>query len=105
MFYRFNQNNSGGVFDGYHCVIVEADSPAEANQTAVESGHVYFEDRGDCIECCGYRWREFWETDTVPDGYSIYEDVDEAVWDAKGGYFTSTGDIIVLHKNGEKVVH
>jgi hypothetical protein len=63
MFYTYRQNNSGGVFDfsdtiGQY-VIVEAESPYNANKRA-ESIGLYFngvEEELDC-ECCGDRWYE-----------------------------------------------
>lgn len=65
MFYRFNQNNSGGCFhaDDRVCihVIVEAHCAAEANDRA-ESLGIYFngvEDDRDCA-CCGDRWYPAW---------------------------------------------
>lgn len=101
LFFRFDQNNSGGYFDGYHNVIVEANTPEQANLIAAHSGYVYFGDRGDCIECCGFRWSEFWDGDTEADGYSIYSTVEEAKKHASTRYFTSTGDSVVLHFNGK----
>jgi hypothetical protein len=65
MFYEFHQNNSGGsfVFDkdrGISVnVIVEADSPEDANWRAEHIG-LYFSGVGDC-RCCGNRWYEQWE--------------------------------------------
>jgi hypothetical protein len=58
MFFTFNQNNSGGRFRGpAYYVIIEADTPTEANNIAENHG-VYFDgcrDGTDC-ECCGDRW-------------------------------------------------
>ena len=58
MFYHFSQNNSGGVW----CtpainVIIEADSPQEANDIARDND-LYFDgvDGGMDCECCGDRW-------------------------------------------------
>lgn len=62
MFYTYNQNNSGGSFieDAdrgiAHYVIVEADSPEQADITAENIG-LYFDDSYDC-PCCGSRWDE-----------------------------------------------
>ena len=61
-FYHFRQNNSYGRFDydgerGISVnVVVEADSPEDANDRAKRIG-LYFSGRGDC-ECCGNRWYE-----------------------------------------------
>jgi hypothetical protein len=63
MFYTFNQNNTGGSFnyderEGIsHYVIVEAETPADANDRARDIG-LYFdgvEAYWDC-SCCGDRW-------------------------------------------------
>ena len=102
MFYKFRQNNSGGYFDGYHNVIIEASGPIEANRFAEQSGYVYFGDRGDCVECCGYRWYSFMDSDTYDDGYSVFVDCEDAKRAAMGGYFTSTGDNIVIFADGEQ---
>ncbi len=62
MFYTYNQNNSGGIFTEdaeagiSHYVIVEANSPHEADVIAENIG-VYFDDSYDC-PCCGSRWSE-----------------------------------------------
>lgn len=100
MFYRFRQNNSGGYFDGYHNVIIEASGPSEANKFAVQSGYVYFGDLGDCVDCCGSRWAEFEDDEIRYDRYKVYDDFEEAKFDAMGGYFTSTGDNIVIFADG-----
>lgn len=61
-FYTFDQNNSGGEFiidrqaGIAPYVIIEADSPKEANEKAEEIG-LYFDGGGDC-PCCGNRWSE-----------------------------------------------
>jgi len=70
-FFTFRQNNSGGFFQGFETVIVEAANAAEANDVALEYG-VYFDGAGsiDC-DCCGDRWyrvRDF-DAEDVP---SIY---------------------------------
>jgi hypothetical protein len=71
-FYKFSQNNSGGVFLGpaIH-VFVEADSPEEANDIAGWHG-IYFDDDGeiDC-DCCGSRWFRVGDWDTPRDEDSI----------------------------------
>lgn len=61
MFYTFAQNNSFGTFDinanvrAY--VIVEADTPDEANRKAMNIG-IYFNGVSENIDCpcCGDRW-------------------------------------------------
>jgi hypothetical protein len=61
MFFQFRQNNSFGSFtlneDLSHLVIIEANSPTEANDKAIRIG-IYFdrcEKDMDC-PCCGDRW-------------------------------------------------
>lgn len=85
MFYTFSQNNSGGVWNGPRLVIVEADSPDEANERAQTYAGVYFygcEQGWDC-PCCGDRWYpvESYEGDPVPSYYGepITKDTDEDV--------------------------
>jgi hypothetical protein len=74
MFYEFRQNNSGGSFVGPVLVIVEATSPAEANEIAQEKADVYFDGCArdlDC-DCCGDRWYPLWdeaEGSPVPSHY------------------------------------
>lgn len=79
MFYHYNQNNSGGHFilneeTGItNHVIVEADTPAKADERAEEIG-VYFdgcEDGQDC-PCCGDRWctASDWNSDETPKVYN-----------------------------------
>ena len=57
-FFNFIQNNSNGVYlAGPRMVIIEADSPQEANQLVLAASDVYFGYRpGDCPSCCGDRW-------------------------------------------------
>ena len=68
MFYRFDQNNSGGKFQNDDMVtlhvIVEADSVKQANTRAEEIG-LYFDgvDRGLDCACCGDRWSRQWPDD------------------------------------------
>jgi hypothetical protein len=63
MFYTYSQNNSGGSFvineSVGQYVIIEADSPGEADRLAEEVG-IYFNgcDRGEDCNCCGDRWYE-----------------------------------------------
>lgn len=92
MFYEFHQNNSGGSFDVTetvtHYVIIEADSPKEANLKAKDIG-IYFngvEDGFDC-SCCGDRWSSVWDNETGDDVPMIYgellENYDD-IFTAKG---------------------
>ena len=101
MFYKFRQNNSGGYFDGYHNVIIEASDAVEANRFAEQSGYVYFDDRGDCVDCCGYRWYPFLDSETYDNGHSVFEDCEDA---KLGGYYTSTGDNIVIFADGSQEI-
>lgn len=61
MFYQFDQNNSGGVFDVddkvCHRLFIEADSEGEACAKAEELGCYWdgVEKEIDC-PCCGDRW-------------------------------------------------
>jgi len=74
MFYVFDQNNSHGAFvDPAVFVIVEADTPQQANKRALEAG-VYFDDNyfKDC-ECCGMRWTR------AHDDSESFDTVDEAM--------------------------
>lgn len=69
MFYRYAQNNSGGVLVGAQYVIVEAESLEEAEARAASAG-VYFdgvEKALDC-ECCGDRWSRY------PDEFSTRDE-------------------------------
>lgn len=102
MFYKFRQNNSGGYYEGHHNVIIEASGPIEANRFAEQYGYVYFGDRDDCVYCCGYRWRAFIDGETYDDGYSVFESCEDAKHAALGGYFTRTGDNIVIFADGSK---
>jgi hypothetical protein len=61
MFYTYRENNSGGEFYGPALyVIIEADSPEEANERAVAEAGLYFNGVADGIDCpcCGDRWAE-----------------------------------------------
>jgi len=68
MFYKFSQNNSGGFFDIDDTfapyVLIEANTPAEANRKAEEIG-IYFDGCEKDIDCpcCGDRWYEIWSGD------------------------------------------
>lgn len=63
-FYRYRQNNSGGIWtEPAINVIVEAGSADEANDRAETLG-VYFGGAGDC-SCCGNRWSTAWENEST----------------------------------------
>ncbi|WDM16709.1 hypothetical protein J3S85_37725 [Streptomyces lavenduligriseus] len=100
MFFTFDQNNSGGVFDidtaaGISAyVIVEADTAEEANERA-ESIGLYFDGEGDC-SCCGGRWSAQWSSDKGDEVPSIYG---EPVQDYDFRYRWMDGD------NPEAFVH
>jgi hypothetical protein len=76
MFYEFSQNNSGGTFvvnDKLdEMVIIEAESPVEANRRAELIG-VYFDGDGDC-RCCGNRWSSVWEDEKGTEVPSYYDE-------------------------------
>lgn len=104
-FYTFIQNNSGGSFSGpAHYVIVEADSPDEANSIAQARADIYFDgcDKGwDCY-CCGDRWYSMddWdEADKVPSIYT--EPVNLRTREMKTQ--SLDGSWIVLYKDGTSV--
>lgn len=63
-FYRYHQNNSGGFYRGPQDIYVEASFPDVADIIAQQYG-VYFDGRGDCVECCGYRWSHASDRDTA----------------------------------------
>ena len=108
MFYTFGRNNSGGSFvrdnDVSHWVIVEADSPNEANEIA-ESIGIYFngvEDDRDC-ECCGDRWSALWDDEQGKNEPMVY---DTPVADYNDS-FTPVGEVyaIVYYKGGVSARH
>ncbi len=51
-FYFFWQNNSYGVWEGKHFVLVEAESPEEAFNILMTTGH----SNDNSCPCCGDRW-------------------------------------------------
>ena len=69
-FYEFNQNNSGGFFDVdsdvCHRLFIEATNAEQANRIAQDLG-VYFDgcDDGQDCSCCGDRWYECDESDSI----------------------------------------
>jgi hypothetical protein len=95
--YLFSQNNSGGGFivndDVAEEVLIQAESPENANEKAEEIG-IYFdgiEKDIDC-ECCGDRWSEATDYDKV--------NIDEYVKYWPMHYFR---DNIYLYFSGGKV--
>jgi hypothetical protein len=77
-FYEFKQNNTGGHFDfdkyvGY-AVIVEADSPEQANYRATEELPLYFDgcSMGRDCSCCGDRWYQLYDSDEGAAVPSLY---------------------------------
>lgn len=66
MFYCYGQNNSGGVFeitnDVTLNVVIEADSPDQADAKAEEIG-IYFDgcELGIDCPCCGDRWSPMYD--------------------------------------------
>lgn len=73
MFFTFSQNNSGGAFEGFQFVIIEADSANEANNLA-ESHDIYFDgvSKGMDCSCCGDRWARKWFDDEGKEMPEIY---------------------------------
>ena len=73
MFFQYRQNNSFGTWEGPQNIIVEADSPGEADELAVAHGIVYFDGCANDVDCscCGDRWSRSWE-DAGDDVPSIY---------------------------------
>ena len=80
-YFTFEQNNSGGDFivdsDLSHYVIVEANSPEEANKAAYDIG-LYFRgiDNGIDCPCCGDRWFEKWSDDKGTDEPEVWGSTD-----------------------------
>jgi hypothetical protein len=97
-FYTFNQNNSGGVWDGPQYVIIEADSADEANMTAMDHG-IYYDGvhhLNDC-PCCGDRWYEV-DDDDATDKPEIYgEDPAEHT-----NYLGQPADVKIVRKTVDK---
>lgn len=71
-FWTYIQNNSGGFFEGpARVVIVEADTPDEADKVAEARAGLYFDGNGDCA-CCGNRWTSMWALELGSDEPAIY---------------------------------
>lgn len=84
MFFTYNQNNSGGSFDGAHYIIIEADSAQSANKFAENYTPIYFNgcDSGRDCSCCGDRWYAAWRDDEGTKKPEIYgHDVSLALTD------------------------
>lgn len=73
--FRYHQNNSGGVMRGPIDIYVRAKSAAKANEKAQKYGDVYFDGCRigvDC-SCCGDRWvaaEDYDAEDTPPRVYT-----------------------------------
>ena len=93
-FFRFRQNNSGGVFvvnaKVAHSVVVEAHSPQHANHRAKEMGMF---DMSFC-ECCGPRFSKAFDSE---DGF---DSVDEAVARCRASSYQAKDSVVVHFKNG-----
>lgn len=101
MFYNFNQNNSGGVFEVNdtvcHQLYIEADSFDEAISKAEELG-CYWDGvyKGLDCPCCGDRWSCYEDAIDIDryktEGYTvsvydnIYPDTEKEWWDKYGKY-------------------
>lgn len=67
--YEFYQNNSAGIWDydsplRAEIIYVEANSAHEANRRLTDVTDIDFDDDNYC-PCCGPRWSEVYEYDTV----------------------------------------
>lgn len=116
LFYKFEQNNSGGAFDFddkvCHRVIIEADTIDEAIDKAEELG-IYFNgvDKGIDCECCGDRryvpmddvmsgmW-EFKPRITIEERFGDIETYAQYLADEYGW---TTPDARIYYKNGEVI--
>lgn len=84
MFYNYDQNNSGGSYSGPKYIVVEADSPQQADKIAESKTPVYFDgcDSGQDCSCCGDRWStaSYSQVNEVPSFYNIaYPDSQDGV--------------------------
>lgn len=109
-FYQFRQNNSGGHFHFdesaglTHFVIVQAYSPADANQRARSLG-IYFDGcaKGLDCSCCGDRWNEQYgghgeRGDVVPQVYGEPVDLEKQVlWQEYSYQSMPDGKEIAIH--------
>lgn len=108
-FYTFEQNNTGGTWDkdlGY-VVIIEAENPKQANEKAEEHG-LYFNGVMNGIDCpcCGDRWYEVDEYDSIePD--SLGEEIEDIKhyqkdWDLSSTIYYANGKIEKIHSKETK---
>lgn len=60
-FFKFRQNNSGGSFEGFFSIFIEADSEKEAIEIAEKDTQIYFDgcSRNIDCNCCGDRWSTY----------------------------------------------
>ena len=87
-YFKFNQNNSFGVFHGTPLVFVQADNAADANRVAQDHG-VYFNGVADGVDCdcCGDRWYPVSDDDAQDQpsaliwggGVTVYSDGDKYI--------------------------
>jgi hypothetical protein len=101
-FYHFRQNNSGGVFcEPAQSLIVEANSPEEANRIACEHG-AYFNGYGRDCSCCGDRWQACDEDDSEEYPHEYGQEVSDSdkVLDRDGGIRERL--IVRLDQNAEQ---
>lgn len=101
MFFRFNQNNSGGYFvnDNVAChnVIIEADNYKIANDKAEDLGLFSY----DWCECCGERFSFAWrdsEGDDIPRVYGEPVELYVDDWTKAGHVYAR-----VFYKDGTKL--
>lgn len=103
--FHYSQNNSGGSFDFNetagitHHVVIEADSPAEADERLEGIGG-YFNgcNSGRDCSCCGDRWcSAYTEGDETP---KVYDDpvAKATAWSA---WMEDGKEIAVHHKSGD----
>lgn len=100
MFYTFNQNNSGGYFEGEHrYIIIEAPSAEAANAIAESTTDIYFDGvyNGYDCRCCGDRWYRVDEYDAA-DTPEIYGENDYESSETTDGLFG--GKILIIHLDG-----
>ena len=101
-FFDFHQNNSGGSFDhdpkrgiGYS-VIIEAATPAEANERALAIG-LYFDgcEQGLDCDCCGDRWYEQWESHSGTEQPEMYGKPPTGGWGIPSYIHYADGRVVV----------
>lgn len=112
MFYKVEQNNSGGFFDVddkvCHRLFIEADSLAEARIKAEELG-CYWNGvaQGIDCECCGDRWYGVYEvnfdelkTYRVRGGVRSFSDIEEYAQYLADTYGWTCPDARIYYKDG-----